>query len=205
MMRRLCLAALAALAAAPAAADPAFDAAVLAELNRARTQPQSFIEDLKAFRQTFDAQGHYRNLADGTHWASREGTAAVDEAIAHLARMAPAPRLEASALLATAATDHSVEQGPRGGFGHVGYNGRNPSDRLRARGGGGHVAEAISYGQGGPLDVVIQLIVDDGVPNRGHRHILLNPDYVHAGAGCAGHRVYQMMCTITLSTSAAGR
>lgn len=232
-MRRLCLAALVALLAAPATADiaadtaagpaalpapdspplpaayqiadPAFDAAVLAHLNRARTQPQAFIEDLKAFRQTFNAQGHYRNLSDGTVWASREGAAAVDEAIAYLARMSPRPRLEASPLLAAAAFDHSVDQGPRGGVGHISSNGRRPADRLRSRGGGGYVAEAISYGQGSPLDVVIQLIVDDGVEGRGHRQILLNPEYGHAGAGCGAHKDYRLMCTIALSTSTNGK
>jgi uncharacterized protein YkwD len=191
--------------AAPAAADPDFDAAVLAQLNRARTQPQSFIEDLRAFRQSFNAQGHYRNLSDGRLWASSEGAAAVDEAIAYLEKMPPRPRLEASPLLAAAAADHTGEQGPRGSSGHRSHDGKWPSDRLMARGGGSRVAEALSYGQGHPLDVVIQLIVDDGVSGRGHRTILLDPAYDHAGAGCGIHRNYQLMCTIALSNSKDGR
>lgn len=202
MMRILLLSTL---VAAPAVADPVFDADVLAELNRVRTTPMSFVDDLKTFRQSFDYKGYYRNLSDGRLWASNEGVAAVDEAIAFLEKMTPRPRLVASSVLASAAADHTAEQGPRGGFGHRSADGRWPSDRLQARGGGGYVAEAISYGQGDTRDVIIQLLVDDGVPDRGHRTILLDPDYGHAGAGCGPHRAHQLMCTISLSTSADGK
>lgn len=191
--------------AGPAIAEPAFDEAVLAELNRARTDPQSFADDLTAFRQTFDTRGYYRNLSDGRLWASNEGAAAVDEAIAFLRSMPARPALAPSSLLAVAAADHTAEQGPHGGFGHRSRSGAWPSDRLEARGGGVYVAEAISYGMGDARDVIIQLIVDDGVPDRGHRTILLDPDYNHAGAGCGPHRAHQMMCTIELSVSADGK
>jgi uncharacterized protein YkwD len=195
--------------AASSGADPSsaliFDTAVLAELNRARTQPATYIKDLKALRATYNQQGQYRNLSDGQLMASREGVAAVDEAIAVLASLSPRPALKASPLLAAAAADHTAVQGPRGGFGHRGPRGSWPSDRLKRRGGGTFVAEAISYGPGDPRDVILQLLVDDGVSGRGHRATLLKRDYNHAGAACGPHSRYGLMCTITLSDSPSGK
>ena len=41
-----------------------------------------------------------------------------------------------------------------------------------------------------------QLIVDSGVPNRGHRLNIFSRGYQAAGVGCARHSVYGAMCVI---------
>lgn len=202
MIRALCLALM---LAAPVAADPAFDAAVLDEVNRARTQPQSVVDDLVALRASYGPEGYFRNLSGGPLWSSNEGVAAIDEAIAYMRRMKPRRPLAPGALLFAAAADHTAEQGPRGTIGHVSDGGLWPADRLRRRGGGRYVAEAISYGSGEPRDVVLQLIIDDGVPDRGHRKLLLDNGYDHGGAACGPHSRYGLMCTIELSDSADGK
>ncbi len=60
-------------------------------------------------------------------------------------------------------------------------------------------AEAISYGYQSPQDVVRQLIVDDGVPGRGHRQVLFDASLRFAGVGCGPHRLYGAMCVIDFS------
>ena len=45
-------------------------------------------------------------------------------------------------------------------------------------------------------DVILQLIVDDGVPDRGHRRILFNPAYTLVGAACAPHPVWREVCVL---------
>ena len=57
-------------------------------------------------------------------------------------------------------------------------------------------AENISAGEDEARAVVIQLIVDDGVPGRGHRTNLFNPDLHQAGAGSAPHREYRVVTVI---------
>jgi uncharacterized protein YkwD len=56
--------------------------------------------------------------------------------------------------------------------------------------------EVIAYGSGRAEDVVLQLIIDDGVPGRGHRRILFNPAYTLIGTACAPHPVWRTVCVL---------
>lgn len=192
------------LAAADAAPrEPALERAVLAELNFARAQPRTYAGRLRTYRGYFAGKvvvypGNPRGLR------TAEGVAAVDEAIAFLERQRPLGPLAPSALLAAAAGDHVAEQGPRGATGHASADGSRASARVRRRGGGEYVAETITYGPPSAVEVVRQLIVDDGVPGRGHRRIVYSPEFRFAGAGCGAHRVYARMCVVNFGRTADG-
>lgn len=43
------------------------------------------------------------------------------------------------------------------------------------------------------------LIVDDGVPDRGHRQAIFNPAYTQVGVSCGRHVVYDWVCVIDLA------
>ena len=47
-----------------------------------------------------------------------------------------------------------------------------------------------------PTGVMSQLLVDDGVADRGHRQSLLNPAWRFVGIACGGHSVYGGMCVL---------
>jgi uncharacterized protein YkwD len=176
--------------AAPSLADD-----VLGEINYARANPQAYARELRDYRRLFNGRLVDDDPQTGGH-LTREGVAAVDEAIRALERQPALPPLEYGAVLAEAAQDHADEQGPRGLVGHESPSGASPSARVQARGGGPYVAETISYGSATPRAVVRQLIVDDGVADRGHRKIVFSPDMRFAGAGCAAHAAYGHSCVI---------
>lgn len=176
---------------------------VVRELNLARTSPQTYADRLREYRGWFSGRVV---TVPGTPEAvmTREGTAAVDEAIRFLDRQMPLAPLKPDQTLAQAARDWVAAQGPRGAMGHVSASGRGPGDRVAARGGDKYVAENISYGPDEADLVVLQLIVDDGVPSRGHRKTIFDDSFAYAGAACGMHAVYRHMCVIDYSAFPKG-
>jgi len=130
---------------------------------------------------------------------TNEGTAAVDEAVAFLQKQAALTPETPTKILADAAGDHTAEQRATGATGHNSADGSNPGDRVRKRGGGPYVAEVIAYGPADPVDMVRQLIVDDGVANRGHRVIIYSPELTFAGASCGPHPKFRTVCVVDLA------
>jgi uncharacterized protein YkwD len=164
-------------------------------MSEARTRPKAYAKHLRELRDGFE----------GTLWKrpgrvplrTEEGVAALDEAIAFLEAARPLGPLRFNEGLALAARQHARDLGPRGALEHVGSDGSRLSDRLNRLGTWqGLIAENIGTLEEDPREVVIQLLVDDGVASRGHRHNLFNPDLHQAGAGSAPHRDYRVVTVI---------
>lgn len=186
-------------------AGDALDRAVLAELNAARADPAGYAAKLRRWR-VFYHDRLLQTPGDETGVMTREGVAAVDEAIADLERMAPLPPLDSSPLLIRSAARHVADQGPEGLVGHVGSDGSTVGQRLRDAGmWAGLAAENISFGHSTAEAVVRQLIIDDGVPDRGHRANIFDAKLNLAGVGCGPHQRYGWMCVIDFAGAVASR
>jgi len=173
----------------------AFERAVVQEMSDLRTRPRAYAKHLREQRGYFE----------GTLWKrpgrvplrTVEGLPAFDEAIAFLETAQPVGPLRFNEGLATAARLHAQDIGPRGALEHVGADGARLSQRLSRLGTWhGTIAENIGTLEVDPREVVIQLLVDDGVPGRGHRHNLFNADLHQAGVGTAPHRDYRVVTVI---------
>jgi uncharacterized protein YkwD len=180
------------IALALAAPTVSFEQQIVAELNSARQHPRFFAERLRSYRRYFRGKiVRYPQKPEGL--LTKEGVAAVDEAIGFLERQPVVGPLAPAPLLARAG-DHVAEQGPRGATGHISRDGANPRDRVRRRGGGGYVAETITYGPPSAWEVVRELIVDDNVPGRGHRRTVFAAEMRFVGVQCGPHKGYGVMC-----------
>lgn len=176
-------------------ANSALERGILAEMNQARANPAAYANGLTEWRKKFS--GKRARLAPNLFLETKEGVAAVDEAIAALRQIKPAPKLRMSAGLSAAAREHVSYQGRQGLVGHTGRNKSTPFERMNRYGRWLQVAgENISYGPSSPKAVVRDLIVDDGVPDRGHRTNMFRKDYRVTGVACGTHKTYRTMCVI---------
>ncbi len=67
-----------------------------------------------------------------------------------------------------------------------------------------YVGEVITYGSNTAEDVVRQLIVDDGVDDRGHRKLVFADDIDFAGVSCGAHPSFGTMCVIDVARTRDG-
>ncbi len=172
------------------------ETAVIAELNRARSEPAAYASLLREYRARIRG-----NLLDQGAGAPQvrleEGAAAVDEAIAFLERQRPLGSLTPSAGLSAAARLLALDQEKTGAVGHRSADGSSPGDRIRRFGiVTGTSGENCAYGNEGARDIVIQLIVDDGVSSRGHRANIFNERFRVVGVAIAPHPVYRWSCVM---------
>ena len=188
----------------PLHAQSVLERNVLIEINRARADPTAYAAHLRDYRRFYDG-----NIvaAPGmkVRYLTEEGVAPVDEAVRFLEAQRRRRPLAAADLLRDAAIDHCADQAADGSLGHVGSDGSDPGARVRRRGGGIYVGEVITYGSSDAADVVRQLIVDDGVADRGHRKLVFAEDIDFAGVSCGPHPVFGTMCVVDVARTVDGR
>lgn len=171
---------------------------VVTEINLARTNPSGYAEHLIALRPYFNGRRFER--PGKVAIITKEGVAAVDEAIRFLRATKPISQLVSSRGMSMAAKDHAKDQERTGKTSHTGRDGSQPWDRINRYGTWqGKVGENISYGDDNARAVVTSLLVDDGVPSRGHRTNLFDPIFHIVGIGCAPHPKYRTACVITMA------
>lgn len=170
--------------------------AVIFEMNKVRTNPKAYAVYLKREKAFYDGAkvkkpGLVILLTD-------EGVAAVDECIAYLENAAPCPMLYPDEVLGKVAEELAKEQSALGSTGHDGKSGGDFADRMKRhnRRAFRALGENISYGRDKAFDIVFQLLVDDGVPTRGHRINMMNTDYEFCGVAIETHPQYGYVCII---------
>jgi uncharacterized protein YkwD len=157
--------------------------ALIAAINSVRTNPKAYADDL--------IRGSQADV--------------VLEAAAFLRRQEPLPPLHIDGRLEKSAERHVADQGPTGSHSHVGTDGSTVRDRVEQAGVyAPRVGEEIAFDAISAEGVVRQLIVDDGVPDRGHRKTLFNDRIVSAGAACGPHAKYNVICVIDIAGSSTG-
>ena len=164
---------------------------VVLEMNMARTNPQKYVELYIAPRiAKFNGNVYDKYLL------TKEGAAAVKECVSVMNAQKPLQPFQPSIGLTRAAKDQAAMQSVTDQVGHQGTDGSSPFDRMKRYGSYRAAAENIDYGCSNARDIIVSLLVDDGVASRGHRKNILNQSYTAVGVGCAEHKAYRCMCVI---------
>jgi uncharacterized protein YkwD len=169
---------------------------VIHELNKVRTNPKAYALYLKEERQYYSG----KNISKPGEITvkTREGLVAVNECIAALAKAKPVGVLRPHKGLSEAAAWLAADQAKTGRTGHNGSDGSNLSQRVERHDAGSYITigENISYGSGEARQIVMQLLIDDGVASRGHRHNILNAAFDCCGVAINTHSVYRYVCVM---------
>ncbi len=142
---------------------------MLDEINLLRRNPVGYIPFVEVYIKEMQAKNN-----TGAVKSARE-------LIAELRTTSAVGILEAKDCIYTAAKKHGDEQKGRGSLNHDGLDGTWPWDRMMRE-----CAEVTDGNEnliGNTTDIrraVVLLLVDDGIESRGHRKILLNPDWKYA-------------------------
>lgn len=95
--------------------------------------------------------------------------------------------------LSEAARGHASKSGQTGRVGHQDFNKRfdplmgNPYT---------HVGENCSYGYESAMDIVISLLIDEGVKDHGHRKNILSLSFNSVGVAIRPHKSYRINCVM---------
>jgi uncharacterized protein YkwD len=165
-------------------------------MNLARTDPQKYAAFIEEYKKYYEGN---RLTIPGRKKAivTSDGVAAVDEAINFLRATQPTSPLEVVKGMCLAAKDHANDLALKGISGHRGSDGSSPNARLDRYGSWeSTVGETVVYEISNARQVVIALIIDDGVPNRGHRRNIFDPNYRVAGVSITDSPVNGARCVV---------
>jgi len=95
--------------------------------------------------------------------------------------------------LTAVAQGHAQRSGENGTTGHSGFKKRFEPLMGKPY---SHVGENCSYGYEQAIDIVISLLIDEGVKEFGHRKNILAPDFNSIGIAIRPHKSYRTNCVM---------
>jgi uncharacterized protein YkwD len=168
---------------------------VLAELNKARTNPIAYADWLETLRPYYT--DNILALPGEDRIRTQSGTLALDNAIADLRQLQPLPALSLSAGMSQGAQDHVNDIGSVGAIGNIGSDNSTVGDRANRYGRWGtSITEISSYGKRTAAATVAFLILNDRL-----RTELFNPEFQALGIACGTHTNQGSMCILDYAGS----
>jgi uncharacterized protein YkwD len=177
---------------------------IVYEINLFRSNPARYAKDYIApLAKKYKKKILY--YPNGKPIKTKEGVRALNECLRVLKKQSPKPIMYPSKRLSLAANDHQKDQSETGKTGHIGRDHSSLKTRIeRYAKWEVRIAENIAYGNTSARQVLIFLLIDDGVKKRGHRKTLLHPAYKTVGVSYGKHPVYRTMCVTDFAGGIVG-
>lgn len=123
----------------------------------------------------------------------KKSNKAVRSLFSDLQKIRDLPMLVPEKDLYDAARDHATRAGVKGYEGHKGFKARyTPLMDSYVE-----VGENIYYGKYTPEEIVIQLLIDEGIEDLGHRLNILHPKFNSIGVSIKPHKNYEYNCVMS--------
>jgi len=170
---------------------------VLTEINRVRADPTSYVPILKEYLTYFKDGNNILYRPNQVPLETYEGPQAYEDAIKSLKKQRPVQTLTFDDRLSRASQEHAEDIGPLGLYTHDSKDGKSASERIE-RYCEWEVAccENIDLGSRNGVEVVVSLLVDDGVEKKIHREHIFREELTHIGIGAASHKDFDIVTVI---------
>ncbi len=164
------------------------------EMNFVRSNPSDYIKIMEEMRKYYS--GNSLKMPGKKTFQTTEGIKALDEAIEILKSLKPLETLKVSCSAVRAARDHLADLQKSGAFSHFGSDGSSPQERLKKYISGEIYSSENMIGRNGTArDIVIMMLLDDGLPNRQHRKNLLESRFKFTGIA-SGNNINNLNITV---------
>ncbi len=176
----------------------ALEQEIIAQMNLARTNPAAYADWLEEMRQYY--KDTLLRIPGRTIVLTKEGVSALDEAVTVLRQTEPLLPLTTFNGMSMAAQD-LVKEGSDTNE-EMASNRTKVSEAIALYGiASGKQGENISYGGSSAQDIVMLMVIGDGITNRIHRQNILEPRYNATGVACDIHPVFGNLCAVTYAGS----
>lgn len=171
----------------------ALEKAVADEINEARLDPKKLLPYLEEYKKAM--KGNVLYLPNSTGIATIEGVGAITEAIEELKKMSKTEAFTVSGGMNRIAKNHLEELMDDATLGHKGKDGSDLTVRFSRVGfSDGKIAENISYQVDKAREVVLTMIIDDGLKSRSHRKNIFSPTFKMLGVACGKGKSNTALC-----------
>lgn len=178
----------------------ALEIAIVEEINLARENPQTYIAYLEEYRKFMSDK--ILSLPNKQKLITNEGTVAVDDAISDLKNRSKIAPFELSNGLIKVARQQMSDLQENVALKHFGKDGSDLEMRLMKIGFAGNaVSENITYRAETAREVVLNMIIDDGVKSRSHRKNVFNSNFKLFGIACGTASNQKIACVAEFADS----
>ena len=163
--------------------------------NELRTNPKNYLSKLRDCLNHFKDKIYHKPNEDPIQ--TYEGISAVKEAIQFLKNQKPVHELTLNKDISQACRDHINDIGPKGLTNHEGSTGTNIGERIEKYcEWDGATAENLDFGFKKAENILLNMIIDDGVKERFQRINLFNPEFNIIGIAAGPHKDYGICVAI---------
>jgi uncharacterized protein YkwD len=170
------------------------------ELNKLRQDPKSYIPLIKAQMETIKKNNVLKKKDSNLQIQTLEGKAAYENAISFLQAQKEVNPLTKEIKLSYAAQDLAKDIGERGVVTHQDKYGHYVSERIEKYCEWDYCAnEVIEVSSKNVTDILISLLVDDGIRDKLNRRALFQNVYNYVGIACEPHIEYDIVTVLVFA------